>query len=538
MERLRILVNIISKLFKSILSPSKCDPLNSLRSLAEQGLWVMLEEKGRDIISNTPHQGEAMALVAYGLQQQGRLEEALSFSAQAATLTHSLWLPHFIAGVALRGLGREKEACDYLRKAIAISPNDCQTLRQLIESIAATDGILRAAAEYKAHCRQYGNKEDILAAPISNVRDWAQKIGLSLLEVGEAEEIPFEAPHVWGSTETSHKTFALSNKPYVADIRDARIFSKSSIILTSDGTALSETGGHPQFGRYVSFTYETVVLAQQPGMVLLDFNNYKTREIKSGIFLSGLASNAFGHWLPEFLPKLQFLKQHPDFSELPIIVDSDMPQSHFDHLRRFADNPLILLEANELLICNRLLIAPSPAFSPVELFPNSIPVQDMPGLSPRALNFLRGNLSVDSTRPRCKRIFLARKNMKWRRLLNEEQIAADLAQLGFETVYIEEMTVSEQINLFQQAQWVVAPNGSSTNNIIFSDSSVKLLILAQPNLFNWGTFQGPLVSMGYRPVWVCGDNAVADNQKHSDYHVSLHLIRQALAGMGLHEALA
>ena len=331
----------------------------------------------------------------------------------------------------------------------------------------------------------------------------------------------------------------MSNKPYVASITDARIFSHSSLVLTSDSTVLSDTGGHQKFGCYVSFAYEAVVLAQQPGKVLLNFSEFKTREIEAGIFLSGLASNAFGHWLPEFLPKLQFLKQHPDFAELPLIVDADMPQSHFDHLRRLADNPLILLQTNESLLCRRLLVAPSPAFSPVELFPNDIPVHEMPGLSPRALQFLRGDESFDNNNKvvRHRRIFLARKNMKWRRLLNEEEIAADLSKLGFETIVIEEMTVREQIDLFQQALWIVAPNGSALLNLIFADPSVKLLVLTQPNLFNWGTFQGPMASLGYRSVCVCGDYAVAKDQKHSDYHIPVQRIRQALVDIGMNEAL-
>lgn len=508
-----------------------------MRLLAEQGDWIKLEEKGRGVLLNNPDHEEAMSLVAYSLQQQGRHEEAFTFATQAATLSPSRWLSQFIGGVALRGLGREKEACKYLRQAIAISPYDRQTIRQLIEAITASGSIEFAAAEYAAHCRQIGSSADIVVAPICTVRDWAQKIGLSLLEAGDVEEIPFEAPHIRGGPASSETIIALSNKPYVAAITDARIFSRSSLILTSDDTVLSDTGGHPKFGCYVSFAYEAVVLAQQPGKVLLNFSEFKTREIEAGIFLSGLASNAFGHWLPEYLPKLQFLKQHPDFAELPLIVDADMPQSHFDHLRRLAEKPLILLQPNESLLCRRLLVAPSPAFSPVELFPNDIPVHEMPGLSPRALQFLRGDESFDNTVVCHRRIFLTRKNMKWRRLLNEEEIAADLSKLGFETIVIEEMTVREQIDLFQQALWIVAPNGSALLNLIFADTNVKLLVLTQPNLFNWGTFQGPMASLGYRPVCVCGDYAVAKNQKHSDYHIPVQLIRQALADIGMHEAL-
>ena len=127
--------------------------------------------------------------------------------------------------------------------------------------------------------------------------------------------------------------------------------------------------------------------------------------------------------------------------------------------------------------------------------------------------------------------------MHWRRLMNEEEIAADLFKLGFEIVLIEEMTVNEQIDLFQNAKWIVAPNGSALLNLIFADTSAKVLVLIQPNVTNWGTFQGPMDSLGYQSLCVCGDYALSEDQKHSDYHISVQHIREALSYLGMNEAL-
>ena len=506
--------------------------------LAEQGDWIKLEETGRELLLKSPPQFEAIELVAYSLQQAGRLQATVVIAAPASKLFPRSWIFYFLAGVALRGMGRAKDACKYLRQAVAITPSDQQTTQQLIGAIAESDGLELAAHEYAAHCHLMGRQADIVLAQISTVRDWAQKIGLPLLEAGEVEEIPFKAPHVWGSPPATDAIFASSNKPYVAEIKDARIFSNSSLILASDGTALSEAGGHPKFGRIISFAYEAIVLAQQSDEVLLNFSEFSTREIEAGIFLSGLASNAFGHWLPEFLPKLQFLQQHPAYGGLPIIVDSGMPQSHFDHLRRLASNPLLLLQPNESLLCRRLLVAPPPTFFPVETIPNDIPVHELPGLSPRALRFLRAGGLSEVKKPQHRRIFLTRKHTKWRRLLNEEEIAADLLTIGFESIVIEEMSVSAQINLFQEAEFIVAPNGSALLNLVFADTSTKLLVLAQPNLHNWGTFQGPMDALGYQSLCVCGDYALAEDQKHSDYHIPLERIRDALSYMGINEAFS
>lgn len=508
----------------------------SLRSLSEQRSWIELEEKSRKLLLRYPDQDEAMTLLAYSLQQQGRLEEAITYSLQAITYSPDRWLSLFITGSALIGLGKEEEASDYLRRALSIFLNDDQTLRLLCQAVAKTDGLEQAAEEYVAHRGQVIGRstENVVIALICMMQDWAKNVGLPLLDAGDVEEVPFENPYVWGETSSFERRTIASNKPYVVDIKNARIFSNSSLILTSDGTVLNDTGGHPQFGRYVSFVYEKVVIAQVVNKVLLDFTDYSTREIESGVYLSGLASNAFGHWIPEFLPKLQFLKQHPDFAKLPIIVDANMPESHFWHLRRLVDNPLIMLQPNESFLCQRLLVAPSPTFWPVELvFPHDIPLHEMGGVSPQALRFLRGNLAYDNTRPRNRRIFLSRKNLKWMRLLNEEEVTSNLSKLGFETVFIEEMTASEQVDMFQHAEWIIAPGGSALMNLTFADPSVKLLVFINRNVLNWGSYAATLRTLGYQPVALRSDYMESSTSKHVDYSISLQHLHQALADMGM-----
>jgi hypothetical protein len=507
--------------------------LELMRTLAQKRAWNELGEIGRKVLARNPHQSEVMSLLAYSLQQQGLLKEASDLAIQATTFNGKEWLSQFVAGAALRGLGEEKAATAYLRCALALYPSDPQTLRQFIGAVAASNGLDSAAREYGEHCRGIGVHSEVLVAPIHTVTDWIQRQGLSLFHAGEVEQIPFRAPNVLGNTLRAEVIYAPSNKPYVAEISNARIFGNSSLILTSDGKVLNDSAAHPEFGRFVSMEYEAAVLAQEPGRLLLDTKDFPVRKIEAGIFLGGLASNAFGHWFPEFLPKLEFFKTHPEFEKMPIIVDAGMPQTHFELLRRLANNPLILLQAGESIVCRRLLVAPTPAFAAVELLRNPIPVEKLPGLSPRALRYLRGRLRTEQVAPPQKRLFLARKKMKWRRLLNEGEIEDDLKRLGFEIVFTEDLTISAQIELFGNAEWIVAPNGSALLNLIFCDpTKVKLIVLMQPKLFNWGTFQGPMGALGYQSVCVCGEFAVARDQKHSDYSISLPMIREALVAMG------
>jgi hypothetical protein len=531
-DRLRCLIGRLV----AVIVKGKSIRIWQLRLVAKQKNWTKLEFLTLGFLYEFPKNRKALLMLAKCMRHLNRVDESIKVEQLALSGRAAGWHPYFAAGLARKKLGQMNEACKLLRMAATKSPQKEYILSHLIQAIAAKDGMGAAAAEYVARSGRSNLSALIITAKIRDIREWARGSSVPLLQAGEEEEIPYETPHILGALPSLETHYVRCEKPCVAELVGARIFGQGGIILTNDGTALSETAGHPRFGRFVNLADNKLIVANREGQVLLNTIGFNTREIESGILLAGHASNEFGHFFPDFLPRLQFLRRHPDFDSLPIIVDEEMPQAHFDHLRRLAGNPLIRLKANESFVCGRLLMATSPSFIPVHFFPNDVPVREMPGLSPRALRFLRGKLDVSqSDGPRTGRWFLGRRNMRWRRLLNEDEIVNELAKAGFKTVYLEDMGMEEQILIFQRAEWIVAPNGSALLNLVFSSPGVKLLILSQPDLFNWGTFQGPMRSLGYNPVWLCGDNVTAVGQKHSDYQVPVDQVKEALQGMGLDE---
>lgn len=525
----------IGKQSKLEMSKSTEKLLKTITDLVIDRSWNELLKMGEKLLQDNSSSREAIELIAYSLQQAGQIEDVIKISIPAINLFPNYWIFPYLTGCAFHNLGKFQEATAYLRLANSIRPNDQQTIKELIQAIAASEGIGIAALEYAAigGC-ELGDSSGVRLMALCTTYDWAIKKGEMLIDLGDAEEIPFITPMVLNQSPIRDIKFNSSNKPYVVELKDTRIFGKSSIILVSDDVALSDTGGDKRFGDLVKFSYEKIVLARQGESVLVDCRGYKTRKIEAAIFLSGLASDAFGHWLPEFLPKLEFLQRHPEYHSFPIVVDADMPKSHFDHLARLTGNSLILLQQNESLICSRLLVSPSPTFFPVETFPNDLRVNKLSVLSPRALRFVRANdFSRITSRSNHRKIFLRRKNRSWRRLINEEEIATNLRSIGFEDIFTEEMNAGDQIDLFRQAKYIVAPNGSALLNLIFANTDTKVLILIQPNLHNYVTLQSPLEAMGYEILAVCGDYAVSENQKHSDFSVPMPRIYEALSKLGL-----
>ena len=76
--------------------------------------------------------------------------------------------------------------------------------------------------------------------------------------------------------------------------------------------------------------------------------------------------------------------------------------------------------------------------------------------------------------PRNKRLLVARKRAA-RAIYNLGEVEACLARYGFETVYLEGMSVADQILLFQRAEFVISPHGAALANLIFCEPGTKVI---------------------------------------------------------------
>jgi glycosyltransferase involved in cell wall biosynthesis/capsular polysaccharide biosynthesis protein len=78
--------------------------------------------------------------------------------------------------------------------------------------------------------------------------------------------------------------------------------------------------------------------------------------------------------------------------------------------------------------------------------------------------------------PRNRRLLVARKGPT-RKIHNLEQVQAFLSRYDFETVYLEGMSMADQILLFQSAEFVVAAHGAGLANLLFCEPGTKVIEL-------------------------------------------------------------
>lgn len=93
------------------------------------------------------------------------------------------------------------------------------------------------------------------------------------------------------------------------------------------------------------------------------------------------------------------------------------------------------------------------------------------------------NYYEDNSKKYYDKIYLSRKNIHKRSLINESEVEETFKKHGYMIIYPETLSVKQQINIILNASHIAGPIGSQIHNILFSTKikSPHLLILAPEN---------------------------------------------------------
>lgn len=341
----------------------------------------------------------------------------------------------------------------------------------------------------------------------------------TLQPLGEPEHIRLACFGLDGSPAPDRT--AKSYAPYVAELTAATVVSGSSLIHVGSETVLSDLLADWELAKYVCLRGDPSVMALRKGGALVR-RFYPSVRLAEGINLSGMSSEHFGHWFAEYLPRLRHFIRHPRFAEVPIIVDEGMPPSHYEFLRALVPNRLHKLPRGAALLVDRLWVAPTINFFPPALQAgHAVPPDQQAAWSVGALRFFSERLRPGKAERGSRRIFLSRRNSSWRRLANEAELVAALVPLGFEVVCLEELGFADQVRTLGEAGFIIAPNGSALNNLIFTSPQTKVVVFGQHRFHNWGGWLGPFQDLGYQPFFITGEPLQSAEEKHADYVISV-----------------
>jgi capsular polysaccharide biosynthesis protein len=239
-------------------------------------------------------------------------------------------------------------------------------------------------------------------------------------------------------------------------------------------------------------------------------------------FLLGGDTNYY-HWLLNWVPRLMAFELFsdrgiPDISTVKILVSQTLPVAFRQMLVRLGvPSSNILPLADNVVWRVEELIVPS-------LFLAR-------RLSPTTAAWYRRKLGTTNDSRNKKRILISRRDasndrVPRRRLVNEEALLEALRPWGFEAYQLSKLSADEQIELFQQAEFVIGPHGAGFANLVYSPEDTKAIVLEN----SWNhSFMVDMINVGggLARAIVCEDVIDAEIEAASPDAIHLKELRRS-----------
>lgn len=312
---------------------------------------------------------------------------------------------------------------------------------------------------------------------------------------------------------------------------NARITAKSSSIIV-DNRIVIERIGKLKVERHDYSADHLFMHGQKNALVI----NRPATYLNEGIFLGGNGSSNYYHWMIEILPKLKYLKDlDEEYQKFPLLVSDDVNQiktfqEALDYITK--TRPIVKLDKNKTYLVGKLLHISAPNNLPFNLRRNEkIEVSDFL-TKPSSIIFLRNQLCSafrESSQTNIgKRVFFARKNE--RRNYNQEEIFEIFRLRGFQKVFMEELTLKDQIQIVLNAEVIAGPTGAAWTNLIFCHEGTKCLCWMADNYRNFSAYSNLARIVGADLRYIIHRSQAKSTEElyTLDYHIDPHEIEKGL----------
>lgn len=246
-------------------------------------------------------------------------------------------------------------------------------------------------------------------------------------------------------------------KPFVCQVNNVDLPRQYPAGKTSEGKYIEDMIGCT---RYHGNMYSKV-----SKIVMSEWNLYKKvtgsrsgTDIDTAVVIHpGKGMQNFYHWMIEQLPKLRGCEfyERETGDDVTLIVP--------EHIPSFAREAIDLLGFDNHSIIN---------WGENKMDIDTLVVPSAPEPTPGSLRWMRSNIECTSNRFNDKRgwVYISRQKADRRKVINFDEISPILDEFDIETVYCEEYSLSEQIELFKSVDGVVAPHGAGLTGMIWTDS--------------------------------------------------------------------
>tara|TARA_Y100000588_G_C14270132_1_gene931956 strand:+ start:273 stop:1343 length:1071 start_codon:yes stop_codon:yes gene_type:complete len=264
-------------------------------------------------------------------------------------------------------------------------------------------------------------------------------------------------------------------------------FDQTGVFIIKNGTSYSNFGYiHSNNYLIKEFlptnylpTYHQDIISHQ-----INLDNITPKKIPGRVAtLTRIDYDCYGHWIGEFLGRLHLMTIHNityDWLYVPYdkpYIKETLTLLGIDHnkiIQPFGEYAHI--EAEELIIPSltaRMLPTDQYVFHPCVMY---CPLWNINWLRTTFLPIAHNNKSQQNF---SKKVFISRHDATQRKMLNEELVFSYFEKKGFKRYNLSQLSFIEQVQLFHQAEYIIAAHGSALTNIIFCQPNTCIIEIFQ-----------------------------------------------------------
>jgi len=221
------------------------------------------------------------------------------------------------------------------------------------------------------------------------------------------------------------------------------------------------------------------------------------------------------HTLVDALPRLYLLHQMAETpAEQPVHIlvgDLSRTEKQYLDLLRPSNTEVVHLSPGRVVETERFLHLSFLSRQSVGFLPASY------------LSFFRSKVLPHRPPTQAKRVLVTRQVAGTRRIRNLDAVWAALEPLGFERYELETLSASEQVELFYDAEVVVATHGASLANLLFAGPSCRVVELF-PHAFVIPTYYLMSRALGLDYDYLCS----TQTDRYADFEVDVSRLQAVL----------
>jgi hypothetical protein len=285
------------------------------------------------------------------------------------------------------------------------------------------------------------------------------------------------------------EALASRREAYVGTLDDVKVETAYWIVMQGDRLYHREAHGRElansplSMGRVDGAGSMAILSVPEPSL-----------EIAEPCILLGGDDN-YAHWLLRNLLKLSLLEGRDDLRGLRFLINADLfdYQTGFLELLGIAKDRLIPVPRGIVVHCRRLHVPTILRMHP-----------QIAG----GVRWLREQVRSHMAAPEDANdlLYVARRDARWRHVLNEEEIIGALTARGARCIDAGRLPVGEQIVAFSRARTIVTAHGAGLANQIFAPDDAGIVEIGSTRVVEMGDFRHIAIKLGQRIETVRSDD--------------------------------